>query len=281
MLLQKSKISGFADEIHKELDVQIQILQKLGQKYIEFRSADGLGVADYSIEQIREVKRKLDASGIKVSALGSPIGKIPITNPFEPHFELFKHVVSLAKELDTRYIRMFSFFIPSDENADQYQGEVFKRMRQMVEYAKEQDVVLLHENEKEIYGDSKDRCRNLMEEFYCENFKCIFDFANFIQCGEDTLKAYEMLKSYITYVHVKDAKQSDGEVVLPGHGDGNLSKIFAALEKEGYQGFLSLEPHLVDFSQLKNLENAVVKKKMSDGATAYEMAYKELIKLLS
>lgn len=281
MLLQKSKISGFADEIHKELDVQIQILQKLGQKYMEFRSADGLGVADYSIEQIREVKRKLDASGIKVSALGSPIGKIPITNPFEPHFELFKHVVSLAKELDTRYIRMFSFFIPSDENADQYQGEVFKRMRQMVEYAKEQDVVLLHENEKEIYGDSKDRCRNLMEEFYCENFKCIFDFANFIQCGEDTLKAYEMLKSYITYVHVKDAKQSDGEVVLPGHGDGNLSKIFAALEKEGYQGFLSLEPHLVDFSQLKNLENAVVKKKMSDGATAYEMAYKELIKLLS
>lgn len=281
MLLQKSKISGFADEIHKELDVQIQILQKLGQKYMEFRSADGLGVADYSIEQIREVKRKLDASGIKVSALGSPIGKIPITNPFEPHFELFKHVVSLAKELDTRYIRMFSFFIPSDENADQYQGEVFKRMRQMVEYAKEQDVVLLHENEKEIYGDSKDRCRNLMEEFYCENFKCIFDFANFIQCGEDTLKAYEMLKPYISYVHVKDAKQSDGEVVLPGHGDGNLSKIFAALEKEGYQGFLSLEPHLVDFSQLKNLENAVVKKKMSDGATAYEMAYKELIKLLS
>ena len=281
MLLHKSKISGFADEIHKELDVQIQTLQKLGQNYMEFRSADGLGVADYSIEQIREVKRKLDASGIKVSALGSPIGKIPITKPFEPHFELLKHVVSLAKELDTRYIRMFSFFIPSGENADQYQGEVYKRMRQMVDYAKEQDVVLLHENEKDIYGDSKERCRNLMEEFYGENFKCIFDFANFIQCGEDTLKAYELLKPYITYVHVKDAKQSDGEVVLPGHGDGNLSKIFASLEKEGYQGFLSLEPHLVDFAQLKNLENSVVKKKMSDGATAYEMAYKELKKLLS
>ena len=155
------------------------------------------------------------------------------------------------------------------------------RMQRLVAYAKEQDVVLLHENEKEIYGDSAERCLSLMNSFYGDNFKCTFDFANFVQCKQDPLDAYEMLKPYIFYVHVKDANLSDGEIVLPGQGDGKLISIFKALDKNHYQGFLSLEPHLVNFSHLKNLENEVSKRKMTDGATAYEMAYKELLRLLS
>ena len=123
----------------------------------------------------------------------------------------------------------------------------------MLNYAKENDVVLLHENEKDIYGDIADRCLEIMEKLSCENFKAVFDPANFVQCGQDTKKAYEMLKPYVEYMHIKDAK-TDGCVVPSGYGEGNVEFILSDLFQSGYDGFLSLEPHLGSFDGLANLE---------------------------
>ena len=206
-MLSDCRISGFADEINKDFDIQLSVLKELGQEYVELRSADGTGVADLSLEMASELGERMKAAGIRVSSVGSPIGKIKITDDFEPHFETYRHVVELAKLWGVRYIRMFSFYIPEGEDPAQYKEEVFSRMKRMVDYAVEQDVVLLHENEKEIYGDIASRCLELMEAFYGDHFKGVFDFANFVQCGQDTLEAYEMLKPYIFYIHIKDALQ--------------------------------------------------------------------------
>lgn len=279
-MLKNCIITGFADEIDKSIAKQIEVLKSIGQNHIEFRSGDGKGVGGYTIEEAKELKKTLDKAGINISAIGSPIGKIKITEDFINHFELFKHVVELAHIFDTKYIRMFSFYIPSGHNPEDYKEEVFARMKKMVEYAKDHGVVLLHENEKDIYGDNASRCELLMKEFYGEHFKLTFDFANFVQCNEDTLKAFHILKSYIHYVHIKDALNETHEVVLPGKGDGNLQSILSMLDDMGYEGFLSLEPHLVDFSGLDKLELNAREKKLDDGAYAYTMAYHELIELL-
>ena len=204
-------LSGFADEIASDFNRQIQVLNRLGLGYMEIRGVDKRGIDTYSGTEAREVKRRLDGSGIRVSALASPIGKIEITKEFSGHFEHFKHVVELAHILDTRYIRMFSFFIPQGGRADDYRGQVFERLGALVDYAGTQDVVLLHENEKDIYGDSPQRCRLLMDEFYGDNFRAVFDFANFIQCGHRVWEAYEILKPFIEYVHVKDLKGLERE----------------------------------------------------------------------
>lgn len=272
-MLEKCRLSGFADEIHADIEKQIKLLNQLGQKYIELRSANGKGIADYTMEEAMHIKEKLDAKGIKISAIGSPIGKILITDPFEPHYEKFKHVVSLAKLFETKYIRMFSFFIPQGENPNNYREEVFARIEKLVEYAKEKDVTLLHENEKDIYGDTAVRCYDLMNPFFGEHFKCTFDFANFIQCGQDTVEAYDMLKPYIEYIHVKDARMEDGEVVPSGQGDGQLASIFNQLDINGFQGFLSLEPHLSNFDGFNQLEVNVRDKKQMDGEYTYQFAY--------
>jgi sugar phosphate isomerase/epimerase len=279
-MLEKCKISGFADEIDADLEKQIKLLNHLNQSYIEFRSANKKGVADYSIEEAMEVKKLLDSYGIKVSAIGSPIGKISITDDFTAHFETYQHVVQIAKIFDTPYIRMFSFFIPQGENPLNYKDEVYNRIRQLIECAREQDIILLHENEKDIYGDNEIRCFELMSEFYGEHFKCTFDFANFVQCKVNTMQAYQLLKPYIHYVHVKDALFDTGEVVPPGQGDGQLEDILRDMELSGYQGFLSMEPHLADFTGLHNLERNVQERKMSDGEAAYLLAYQEFQKLL-
>lgn len=280
-MLEFSKISGFADEIDKDIDKQIALLKKLGISYVEFRSGDGKGVADYTEEEAKALKERLDANGIAVSAVGSPIGKISITDPFEPHLETLRHVIKLAKIWGTNYIRMFSFFIPEGESADTYRDEVMRRMEAMVACAKEEGVILLHENEKDIYGDVAVRCLDLMKAFYGDHFKCTFDFANFVQCRQDTMEAYEMLKSYIEYVHIKDAKWDTGEVVPAGLGDGNVKKILTLLDESGYKGYLSLEPHLAEFDGLKNLEKNAAERKLTDGEAAYTMAWNALKAILN
>jgi len=279
-ILTKCPVSCFADEIDVSVDKQIALLQELGIGWIEFRSGDGKGVADYTEKEAEMLMSRLSANGIRISAVGSPIGKIDITQDFEPHFETYRHIVELAGILDTSFIRMFSFFMPEGEEPDKFRDEVMRRMDRMVEYAAGRNVVLLHENEKGIYGDSAARCLDLMKLFYGDHFRCTFDFANFVQCGQDTMEAYEMLKPYIAYIHIKDAVKGSGEVVLPGDGDGCVKEILTMLDGAGYQGYLSLEPHLVSFDGLEKLEKRAKERKEQDGIAAYKKAYGRLAELL-
>lgn len=279
-ILKGCPISCFADEIDDSVDKQIALLKELGITWVEFRSGDGKSIADYTEEEAAALKEKLDANGIGVSAVGSPIGKIGIEEDFAPHLEKFRHVTKLAKLLGTRYIRMFSFYIPEGKAADGFRDEVHSRLRQLIDCAAENDLVLLHENEKGIYGDNALRCLDLMKGLYGDHFKCTFDFANFVQCGQNTLEAYELLKPYVHYVHVKDALWESGEVVPAGEGDGNLREILGKLDEAGFQGFLSLEPHLTDFAGLKNLEQEVQTRGRSDQEAAFCQAYRALQKVL-
>ena len=277
----KIKLSGFADEIDTNLDIQMKVLKKLGMSYVEMRGVDGKGLVEHTINEAKEIKARLTDKGISLSSVGSPIGKIKITDEFAPHMELFKHTVEIAHVMDTPNIRMFSFFMPENESYAPYKNQVMDQLGQFVDYAKANKVLLLHENEKDIYGDMADRCLEIMKEFYGDHFQAVFDFANFVQCKQDTLEAYDMLKPYISYVHIKDALWSDASVVPAGMGDGNVEKILRKLKDSGYQGFLSLEPHLSDFAGFSALEkNGDQKKKMS-GEEAFTMAHEALVKILN
>lgn len=279
------RISGFADEIDGSLMVQVESLRRLGMNYIEMRGVDGNNLIFHTDEKVGQIKEVLDANGIRLSALGSPLGKIGITDAFEPHFEAFKRAVEIAHKMECRNIRMFSFYLPGGADKAMYEAEVFDRIGRFVDYATENDAVLLHENEKGIYGELAPECVKLMERFYGEHFKAIFDFANFVQCGQDTLAAYRMLKPYIEYIHVKDAKKADGSVMPAGYGDGNVGAILKDLIGNGYNGFLSLEPHLFHFAGFAELEKDGLSLAHGDGQIlsgfeAFQLAHDALLKLL-
>lgn len=278
-------LTGFADEIASDLTTQMRVIKALDMSYIEMRGVDGNNLIYHPNEKVSEIKSRMDDAGVKLSALGSPLGKIGIGDPFEPHFDAFKRAVEIAHMMDTRNIRMFSFYMPEDKHLQESEGEVFERLGKFVDYAKANDAVLLHENEKGIYGEMASECKKLMDTFYCENFKAVFDFANFVQCHQDTLEAYNLLKDYVAYVHVKDAIWSTGEVVPASLGDGNVGAILKELIGGGYNGFLSLEPHLFDFVGLSSLEkNSETEKNMSNrkltGEEAFTLAHDSLIKIL-
>ena len=278
-MFENIALTGFADEIAASLDTQMQVLEKLHMNYIEMRGVDGRNFVEYSAAEAKEIRKRLEDRGFALSAVGSPIGKIGITEDFAPHMELFKHTVELAHIMETPNIRMFSFYVPK-ENAAVYKGQVMERLGQFVDYAAAGGIVLLHENEKEIYGEMAEGCLEILKCFAGEHFKAVFDFANFVQAGQDTLEAYELLKPYIAYIHVKDAIFKDGSVVPAGYGDGNVKEILKCLKADGYSGYLSLEPHLSDFTGFSSLEkDGKIGKKLS-GEEAFTLAHDALVKIL-
>ncbi len=275
------KISGFSDEISKDIDVQFEILNKLNIHYFEPRGINGKNISLLSKEEIENLKAKMQQYYIKVSSIGSPIGKIKITDDFESHFETFKSLVKTAQILDSKYIRMFSFYKAGETWSLNDRDEVFKRLDVMINYAIQNNIILLHENEKDIYGDNIERCLDLFGNFYCDNFKAVFDPANFVQCGVDTLDAYNNLKPYIEYMHIKDALKKDGTVVPAGVGDGNVPYIIGDMINSGYNGFLSLEPHLGSFDGLKDLElDDLMESLPESGEGTFTLAYNALKKIL-
>ena len=275
-------LSGFSDEIAPELDLQLAAIREWGLSHIELRAADGVNVSDFSTEKGKEVKNKLAGAGVSVSSIGSPIGKIGVEEDFAPHLEKLKRTLEIQKELGAPYLRMFSFYIPQGRAPEDFREEVLDRVGRMAEEAAAWDSVLLHENEKGIYGDSAPRCKELLEAFYGPHFKAVFDFANFVQVGQQTLPAYELLKPYVEYVHVKDAKWGTGAVVPAGQGDGHVKDILTDLIGGGWKGFLSLEPHLTDFAGLAALEQDPQKRGSAlDGKSAWKLALDSLQEILA
>lgn len=276
-------LSAFADEIDMDLKAQMDILEKHDIHYIEIRGVNGKCIVDYSLEEVKEIKNSLDERGFKISSIASPIGKILITDDFEPHLDLFKHTLNIAKILESKYIRMFSFFMPEDEDPGKYRDEVMHRWSAFVRVAKGYEIVLLNENEKNIYGDTPEKCLDILQTMNCEYVKAVFDPANFVQCNVKTYpEAYKLLEDYVVYLHIKDAVYSDHHVVPAGQGDGKVKEIFTYLHKNNYNGFLSLEPHLGFFDGLENLELGKKHKQVTEsGEVLFNTATKALKSILS
>ncbi len=276
-----NKISGFSDEISPETDVQFSVLKKLGIAYFEPRGVDGENISVLSDEQITALRAKMEKAGIQASSIGSPVGKIKVSEDFTPHFEMFKKIVKTAKMLDCRFIRIFSFYHDGEVWTEEERAEVFRRLKAMIAYAAEEDVVLLHENEKDIYGDTSEHCLELMEELSSAHFGCVFDPANFVQCGENTKEAFEKLSPYIRYMHIKDARSTDRKVVPPGEGDGNIPHLLKRLFEGGYDGFISLEPHLGNFQGLAELETDDLMSDLPEGGEGtFSLAHRALCDIL-
>jgi sugar phosphate isomerase/epimerase len=238
-------LSGFADEISPDPREQLATLAAESITHLELRSAWSVNVADLSGAQIAALRAMLDDAGVRVSAIGSPIGKVPLDAPFAPELERMRRVAGTARELGTTIVRVFSFFVPPGEPPDRHRAEVIGRMAALAGIAAGQGLVLAHENEKEIFGDIPARCADLITAVDSPALRATFDAANFVQCGVRPFsEAYGLLRPYLVYLQVKDAVAATGEVVPAGRGDGQVRETLAALRDSGFDGFMSLEPHL-------------------------------------
>ncbi len=241
----RMKLSAFADEISPELDEQIRVCRANGVSHFELRSVNKINVLDFDRNLKHEIKGKLAENGMGVISIGSPIGKAKIDDPWPGHFDRFKVAVEMAEFFNAPFVRIFSYYPPKPEDdIHKYREEIIRRMSAKVEYLKNRNVTLVHENEKGIYGEKGADCQDLMQAVNSPKLRTAFDFANFVQVGEGPLNNWQWLKPFTVHIHVKDAKLVEGTIVPAGDGDGQIEPILVDAWRHGYRGFLSLEPHL-------------------------------------
>lgn len=259
------KLSAFADEISPELDKQIRVCREIGVTHVEMRNVSGVNVLDFDKALRDEIRSKLRDNGMGVVCIGSPIGKVKITDPWPAHFDRFKTAVEMAEFFEAPFVRIFSYY-PPEAGGDMtpHRDEVLRRMGEKVKYLGDRALTLVHENEKGIFGDRGGSCFDLIVSVNSPKLRCAFDFANFVQVGEQPLSNWRRLKPYTAHIHVKDAKLKDGKIVPPGQGDGDLGRIIADAYQSGYRGFLSLEPHLAADGQFSGFSGPDLFKKAAD-----------------
>lgn len=252
--MAKYVLSAFADEVTPVFADQIAYAKKQGFKYLELRNMDGTNISSITLEQARDYKKMLDEAGLGVSSIGSPIGKIDITEDRTEHFKLFLHTLELAEIFETKNIRMFSYFYPEGTDPHDYRDKILENIGKMLDEADKRGINLCHENEARIYGEAPEDCADLMNHFG-GRLKCVLDMGNFAFCNRDPMKGYELLKDYIVYIHIKDSHY-DSTIVPAGTGDGRIADILALYDKENDgEVILTLEPHLTVFSGLDKLSN--------------------------
>jgi len=251
-------LSGFGDEIADALDTQMAVMGRLGIRHLELRGIDGRNISTFTAQEAPALYGRLKARGFRASALGTPIGKIGIDEPFEEHLAMMRRMLDVAEEMECPYLRIFSFFIPEGDDPAKHRDEVMRRMEAFVTAAQGRKARLLHENEKHIYGDIPERCDDLFNTFG-DGLGQTYDPSNFVQCSVDNKQAFLLLKDRIDYMHIKDSvypermggRDHGFEEVSDAHrpageGDGNVLWILSELQRMDYAGFLSIEPHLTN-----------------------------------
>ncbi|MBE6590590.1 MAG: sugar phosphate isomerase/epimerase [Ruminococcaceae bacterium] len=277
-------LSAFSDEYDPSFEKQLRGMRGFGISHVELRFLNKINVSALTAEQVGEAKRMLEHYGIKVSAIGSPLGKIKLDGDLREHLDTAKRIFELAEYMGAEFIRVFSFYAPVGEDITKMKDAVVDELGKLIEAARSYPVTLCHENEAKIYGDTPVRCRELLDSFGGE-LKCVFDMGNFVLEGVSPYpEAYELLKKDIAYFHIKDAL-GQGAIVPPGKGDAAIKEILNAHSLYSEKDFfVSLEPHLQTFSGL----NALVGRsfdnpyKYSDEKTAFEDAvnkFRELMKI--
>lgn len=274
-------LSAFSDEYADGLKEQCQALNEFGIQYMEIRGVNGKNISTLTKQEVLEAKSVLNDYQIKVSSIGSPLGKIKIDGDIDGHLEIAKRVFETANELGAKNIRAFSFYLPEGKSREQCKGQVYDAIGQLLNLADSHGVTLCHENEALIYGESPEKCLELLK-YFNGKLKCVLDMGNFVLDGYNPMQAYNLLKEYIEYFHIKDALYA-GAIVPAGKGEAQIKEILNEYKQSRAKDtFITLEPHLQTFSGLNALVGKTFKNpyKYENQQTAFTDAVEKLKGLL-
>ena len=239
-------LSAFGDEIDDDVEKQFQVLNEVGIRYLDLRKAWGVNVVDLNHHQIQDLKSACRQYSIKISCIGSPVGKSLITDNLDITISTLRRVLDISVLLEVDKVRIFSFYPPKNHDKDEYIEQSVQRLKNMVELAVDYGKILIMENENGLIGDTPARCRKILEDVGSNNLRFVWDTGNFPHAGVENSvdKGWPILADYVECVQIKDARLSDRKITVAGEGDGQILKLLQLLRQHGYHGFLALEPHL-------------------------------------
>ncbi len=243
------KFSGISDEAGQAIEIQIKAHKELGWEYMELRNVDGENLTMMSDEKFEMVYRKVNEAGMKVSCFASCIANwaTKISGDFKKDYDELKRAIPRMKKFNTKYIRVMSW--PNDPDnpysEEKWAEEVIRRMKELTKMAEDAGIIIVHENCSGWGGLSAENMVRLVKEINSPNFKLLYDTGNVLHYnkGVDPWIFYTKVKPYIEYVHIKDYNKEE-KATFPGEGEAKIKEILADLKKSGYNGFISIEPHI-------------------------------------
>jgi sugar phosphate isomerase/epimerase len=242
--------SGISDEAGQSIDTQIRAHKDLGWDYMELRMVDGENIASLSDAKFEEVYEKVASAGLKVSCFGSAIANWARNIRCDSQIDIddLARAIPRMRRFGTPFIRVMSY--PNDPEKPlsdvEWREEVVSRMRVLADMAGKGGITLVHENCSGWGGLSAENCNRLVEAVGSPALKVVYDTGNPVTYGQDPWAFYQSVRRHIAYVHIKDARKGDGHDVYtyPGEGDGRVRDTVRDLASQGYEGGLSIEPHL-------------------------------------
>lgn len=262
--------TGFADEASPKLDLQIKATKELGWKHIETRSLFERNLAYISDEEFYIVCSKLNESGISFNCYGSGIANWsqPITESPEKSYDEMKKAIPRMKTLGIKLVRIMSYAVPEELKGKDFLNEVVKRLRIIVGMAENAGITCVHENCMNWGGQSAENTLRLLEAIDSPNLKLVFDTGNPVFTDnisgqppykkQSSWEFYNTVKDHIAYIHIKDGiwdeKTGKSIFTFPGEGAGDVVRIVADLLRRGYDGGISIEPHVANVFHDKNPE---------------------------
>lgn len=251
--------TGFADEAAVGIDKQIEAVKALGWSNIEARNIDKVNIHDLTDEQFDVVYGKLQDAGVSINCFGSTIanwGK-KITDPFDVDLAIIDRAIPRMQKLGTKLIRIMSYAINKETAPDgQNKEERFKRLRIITDKFLQAGIQPLHENCMNYGGLGWSYTLEIIDNV--PGLRLIFDTGNPVFNRDFTKNPpypfqsswefYRAVRDYVDYIHIKDCKQVNNgtgtEYQYPGEGDGDVRKVLKDAFERGYDGGISIEPHL-------------------------------------
>ena len=250
-------LTGIADEASQDIEQQIKATKELGWNAIESRFINGKNIHDISEDEFEQVCDALDGSGVFINAFGSAIGNWgkDVRDDFFITEQEIGRAIPRMKALGAKFVRIMSYKVLDQDN--QLVEERIRRLRVIVDSFSSEGITAVHENCMNYGGMSWQHTMELIEAV--PNLKLVFDTANPAfnrdrskerEPWQDPWEFYNQVKEHIAYVHIKDClnpkpESNNQEVyVYPGEGDGCVQEIITDLKAIGYDGGISIEPHL-------------------------------------
>ena len=269
-------LSGFSDEAanEKTLDQQFCVFAALGLQYLSLRFVDaGNGVKNVmnlNDEEIQQVQDKLNEYGLRVSSIGSPIGKVKLldvedgtANQFRPFDEYLENEVEracdLAKTFGSKLIRGFSFYHPKGDPPEKHLELVIQQIAAISKRCDQQDLTFGLEVEANLVGQNGAILAEIHRAVASDALVLIFDGGNLVTQGfsaDEVFAEYEKMKPGLGWIHIKDFRVPPG-MQFEGHVDEEALKHFVPVD-EGDSGHQRILIDLANY--LPELETRMAKR---------------------
>ena len=253
---------GVGDEAGNTIDGQIKATQELGWKQIEMRGVEVPGFSKANFHEIPDkafdiCAQKLQSAGIEVYCFGSTIMNWAktIDTPWEITHGEIKRAIPRMQRLGTQFVRVMSFK-PAD---DEYKipSQIFQRVRDATNMFLDAGLQPVHENCMNYGGMSWQHGLELLDK--APGLKWVFDTANPVfnpdrskpkpWPKQDPWEFWTHLRDHSVHIHIKDATwnaaKNDADYNWPGEGAGRVRDILKDAFARGYDGSISIEPHMV------------------------------------